>query len=413
VQYAGVRYLEAMICLLIGTMAVSFFVNWGTTQTDVGLLVTGWVVPMLPWYALPQAVGTVGAVIMPHNLYLHSGLVLSRKVQRDKPNRVYAAIWYARIESAMALLMSVFINVAIIAANAAPFFNQECAELDGGPYACLDNSSIAAVANDDCDLTPTRCMQSSTGIVGVCDEIGLQVEGKAMESALGKSALYIWAIGLLAAGQSSTMVCTYAGQIIMGGCLQIELAPWKRVAMTRVFALGPALAVALSTVSNQKLFNNINEYLNILQSVQLPFAMLPVLHFASSRRHLGRFASGPVLFTVTIALAVVVLSINVVLVYQFLQEPPVQTSCHDELLPDNTTKAVVDAVEMPGWGWALAGLYALFYFGVCLRIMKEEALGLLDFLLCRPRRALPNEVAHSTDPLAVTPAPAGGGAPIV
>jgi hypothetical protein len=98
-------------------------------------------------------------------------------------------------------------------------------------------------------------------------------------------------------------VCTYAGQIIMGGCLQIKMAPWKRVAITRIFALGPALLVALTTVENSKLFNNINEYLNILQSVQLPFAMLPVLHFAGSTRLLGRFASGPVLYAVTLLLA--------------------------------------------------------------------------------------------------------------
>ena len=68
----------------------------------------------------------------------------------------------------------------------------------------------------------------------------------------------------------------------MGGCLQIKLEPWKRVALTRAFALGPALLVAASASSNQKLFNNINEYLNILQSVQLPFAVLPTLHFAAS-----------------------------------------------------------------------------------------------------------------------------------
>ena len=316
VQYAGVRYLEAMICLLIGTMAVCFFINWGASETDATLLLEGWVVPMLPAYALTQAVGTVGAVIMPHNLYLHSGLVLSRKVKRESPNRVYAAIWYARIEAAAALLMSFFINLAIIAANAAPFFNSTCAELDGGPYACLLPSDIADSSSDDCDLPAVSCLQRSTGLYGVCDEIGLQVEGKAMSNALGKSALYIWAVGLLAAGQSSTMVCTYAGQIIMGGCLQIELAPWKRVAITRIFALGPALLVALSTVENQKLFNNINEYLNILQSVQLPFAMLPVLHFASSKRHLGRFASGPILFAVTCCLAFLVLSVNVLLVVQ-------------------------------------------------------------------------------------------------
>lgn len=77
----------------------------------------------------------------------------------------------------------------------------------------------------------------------------------------------VWALGLFAAGQSSTMVCTYAGQVIMGGMVQIKLRPWKQIAMTRALALGPALAVAVSTYGDQRLFNRINEYLNVLQSV--------------------------------------------------------------------------------------------------------------------------------------------------
>jgi natural resistance-associated macrophage protein 2 len=107
------------------------------------------------------------------------------------------------------------------------------------------------------------------------------------------------------------MVCTYAGQIIMGGCLSLKLAPWKRVAFTRVFALGPALIVALSTYSNPRVFNSFNEYLNVLQSVQLPFAMLPVLHFTASRRRLGRFVSSRKWMALSVCLALLVITINV------------------------------------------------------------------------------------------------------
>ena len=385
VQYAGIRYLELMICTLIGTMAICFFVNWGQANTDTTALFEGWVVPMLPSYALTQAVGTIGAVIMPHNLYLHSGLVLSRKIKRESPNRVYAAIWYSRIEAAVALLFSFFINLAIIAANANPFYNQTCAELDGGPYACLLPSDVASSSGDDCDLPVTPCVQPASGLYGVCDEIGLDVEGDAMASSMGASAKYIWAVGLLAAGQSSTMVCTYAGQIIMGGCLQIELAPWKRVAITRIFALGPALAVALSTVSNTKLFNNINEYLNILQSVQLPFAMLPVLHFAYSKRLLGRFASGPKLFAVSCALAFVVLAVNVLLIVQFLQDPPVEEQGAEA---DYT---------LPPWVMLLVSVYGIVYFGVCLRMMDSEVISLVRWAqralgLAAPKPQLPREL---------------------
>merc|ERR1712176_1442345 len=90
-------------------------------------LFKGWIIPTLPGYALTQAVGTIGAVIMPHNLYLHSGLVLSRRINRASPNRVYEAINYNMIESAIALLFSFFLNLAIVATNANSFYSSTCA----------------------------------------------------------------------------------------------------------------------------------------------------------------------------------------------------------------------------------------------------------------------------------------------
>merc|ERR1719356_623096 len=88
VHYLGVRYLEALVCFLIACMTGSFFVNWAKTEVDAMSLVKGWVVPILPAYAITQAVGTIGAVIMPHNLYLHSGLVLSRRIDRNSLKKV-------------------------------------------------------------------------------------------------------------------------------------------------------------------------------------------------------------------------------------------------------------------------------------------------------------------------------------
>ncbi len=135
-----------------------------------------------------------------------------------------------------------------------------------------------------------------------CGVIGLENAGVALADGIGGWSLYVWAIGLLAAGQASTMVCTYAGQIIMSGCLEMELPPWKRVFVTRLLALGPALVVALLTSSSDGAFDSVNEYLNVLQSVQLPFAMLPALHFAASTPRLGRFASNGALQVVSIGL---------------------------------------------------------------------------------------------------------------
>lgn len=114
------------------------------------------------------------------------------------------------------------------------------------------------------------------------------------------------------------MTATFAGQFVMSGFLRLDIAPWKRVAITRAAALGPAVAVALSTAENAGLQNRINEYLNILQSVQLPFAMLPLLHLTNQKRWMGDFANGGKLAYVAFAAAALVLVINVVLVVQFV-----------------------------------------------------------------------------------------------
>jgi len=313
VHYFGVRYLEALVCFLIACMSISFFVNWGETQVDPLELVKGWIIPSLPAYAITQAVGTIGAVIMPHNLYLHSGLVLSRQIDRASPRKVHEATWYNFIESALALLCSFFINLAIVATNAGNFYNPSCAEANDGPLACL---SPQAISGDSSHLL--ACELPFGGGAGICDTIGLSGEGKALEHGLGKFALYIWAIGLLAAGQAATMTCTYAGQIIMGGCLQIELAPWKRVALTRAIALVPSILVAALTVGDDKLFDSINEYLNVLQSVQLPFAMLPLLHLTSKLDIMGRFRSNKAMLVFNFCLAGLVLAVNVQAVVTFV-----------------------------------------------------------------------------------------------
>ena len=368
VQYLGVRYLEALIFVLIGTMSVCFFINWGGSNADPGELFTGWMLPSMPAYALTQTVGTIGAVIMPHNLYLHSGLVLSRNVKRSSPHKVHAAIWYARIEAAGALFFAFMINLAIVATNSATFFSSSCANLTGGPYACMSNASFILSGDNmhtDVGGQGSACALGEGGggtsavgdLDGLCGEIGLASEGYALSSALGPSSLFIWALGLFAAGQASTMVCTYAGQIIMGGCLQVQLAPWKRVAFTRLFALGPAMAVAIGTGSDTSLFNNINEYLNVLQSVQLPFAMLPVLHFAASRDIMGRFKSSALLFTVSCIAALGIMAINVFLVIQFIQ---------DQDAPVGVILIVI--------------LCAIGYFGVCFRLMWSEIVAIFRFL---------------------------------
>jgi len=362
VQYLGVRYLEAFICILISTMSISFFVNWGISGgSDVGELLRGWVVPEIKPWAITQAVGTIGAVIMPHNLYLHSGLVLSRKVSRDKPRRVHDAIWYMRIEAAVALLASFFINLAVVAVNSNEFYDPNtCARVEGGPLGCMAKSAfLEAEQGLIADATPCGpTADEGASASDFCGDFGLQSEGYALSPALGKYTLYFWAVGLFAAGQAATMVCTYAGQIIMGGCLEVNLSPWVRVFITRVFALGPALAVAASTVTDQKLFNTINEYLNVLQSIQLPFAMLPVLHFAAQTELLGRFRSGALLTLISSVLAVLVIAVSVVLIVIFVK-------------------------DFPPAGVAVVAVYGVFYFCVCLRMVWSELVAICRSVTCR------------------------------
>ncbi|CAK4657560.1 unnamed protein product [Aphanomyces euteiches] len=127
---------------------------------------------------------------------------------------------------------------------------------------------------------------------GSCQEIGLSGAGIALSGVLNEYSETIWAIGLLAAGQSSTMAGTYAGQFVMEGFLNIRLPPWKRVALTRAVALVPALSVAIWSDADSSDSDSMNEFLNVLQSVQLPFALIPILHFTSNPLLMGPFANG-------------------------------------------------------------------------------------------------------------------------
>ena len=158
--------------------------------------------------------GLIGAVIMPHNLYLHSSLVLTRKLNYKNRNSVKEANIYNAIESAISLGISIVINMAVIATFAVYII------------------SLGPNATDA--------------------EKNLDLEGgaKALEQSFGPAAKYIWAVGLLAAGQSSTMTGTYAGQFVMEGFLNFTLPVWQRVLITRSIAIVPALCVTFLNSSD-------------------------------------------------------------------------------------------------------------------------------------------------------------------
>lgn len=292
------RKLEAFFAILIATMAISFAWMFGETKPNGKELLIGkdvfqlkspllaslaksllpfllsfldyWkcmhklvsplsgvLVPKLSSKTIQKAVGIVGCVIMPHNVFLHSALVQSRKINASKKGRVQEALNYYSIESTIALFISFMINLFVTTVFAKGFYGTKEA-----------------------------------------DSIGLVNAGQFLQEKYGGGLfpiLYIWAIGLLAAGQSSTITGTYAGQFIMGGFLNLRIKKWLRALITRSFAIVPTIIVALVFETSDGALDTLNEWLNILQSVQIPFAVIPLLCLVSKEQIMGVFKIGTVL----------------------------------------------------------------------------------------------------------------------
>lgn len=274
IHHYGVRKLEAVFGVLVATMAGCFAVAFAIGNPSWGGIARGLFVPSLKRSNVQQAVGMLGAVLMPHNLYLHSALVQSRGVSRHSRAGVREANRYFTIEAAISLSVSFLINLCVVAVFAKGFHNDPKAR----------------------------------------DDIGLMNAGDYLRDAFGHSARIVWAVGLLAAGQSSTMTGTFAGQYVMQGFLDIKVSPWLRTLFTRLFALGPALAVTLLA---HRHMDDLNEYLNVLQSIQLPFALLPVLIFSTQTHIVGEFRIGGKARVVFWTLCVLVICTNIFLVADF------------------------------------------------------------------------------------------------
>jgi natural resistance-associated macrophage protein 2 len=292
--------------------------------------------------------------------YLHSGLVLSRKLDRSNNAAVQEANRYNLIESSAALLCSFVINLAVVAAFAAYFFDEDCAESGLACLPCIDLNGDASTAEE---CSGALCRAGSDQL-STCDAIGLERAGNALKKAApnGELALIIWGVGLLAAGQAATMTATFAGQIVMEGFLDIKLPQWQRVLFTRLVALGPALFVSIATGSNTGLFNNINEWLNVLQSIQLPFAMLPVLKLTCMPSVMGNFCTQGRQALLVAALAFFVLFINFYLLVNFLFDP-------DAPVPHTA------------WFYIFCATYAIVYVAFLASLVWSEACGAADAAL--------------------------------
>nr|WNH25162.1 natural resistance-associated macrophage protein 4 [Fagopyrum tataricum] len=272
----GVRKLEAVFAVLIATMAISFAWMFGEAKPNGVELLAGLAVPKLSSKTIQQAVGVVGCIIMPHNVFLHSALVQSREIDRSKRGKVQEAINYYSIESTAALFISFIINLFVTAVFAKSLYG-------------------TAAANT----------------------IGLSNAGYYLQDKYGYSILYIWAIGLLAAGQSSTITGTYAGQFIMGGFLNLRLKKWIRSLITRSCAIVPTIAVALVFDTSEEMLDGLNEWLNVLQSIQIPFAMIPLLCLVSREEIMGVFRIGPLVKVASWLVAALIIVINGYLLLEF------------------------------------------------------------------------------------------------
>lgn len=269
----GVRTLEMFFGALILVLALSMGRIFAVISPDSGAILEGFVVPSMPRSAVQQVVGMVGCVVMPHNLFLHSALVQSRVIEEGGEKE---AVSFYTVESSVAIITSLLINMFVVAVFAKGFF--------GSPAA---------------------------------DELGLRNAGQYLGEAFGKPLQFIWALGLVAAGQSSTMTGAYAGQWVMQGYLNLQVAPWRRAVITRSMALVPCLAVSIYFGDGTSGLDALNEYLNVLQSLVLPFALVPLISFARSKAVMGELVLSPVSAALSWVATLLLIGTNV---YLFLAE---------------------------------------------------------------------------------------------
>ena len=297
----GLRKLEAFFCLLIGIMMASFGYEFVAANPDKVAMAEGMLLPECPGCGheqLLQAVGVIGAIIMPHNLYLHSALVKSRAVDTNNKKKVREANMYFFIEAAIALFVSFIINVFIVSVFAEGLYGKTNLEI----RALCESRNSSEADNFPADNRTVTADLYNGGIFLGCQ--------------YGPAALYIWAIGVLAAGQSSTMTGTYAGQFAMEGFLNLQWKKWMRVLFTRTIAVLPTFMIAF--YEDIQSLSGMNDLLNCLMSLMLPFAVIPTITFTSNQRIMGEFTNGLISKFFAISLSILVIAVNIYFVISYV-----------------------------------------------------------------------------------------------
>jgi len=272
-QRLGMRKMEAFIICLVAIIGFSFLIEIILAKPNLGEVAVGFIPSIPNDAALYIAIGIIGATVMPHNLYLHSALVQTRKIKRNERG-IRRALKLNFIDSTIALNLAFFVNAAILVLAATVFFK-------------TGRTEVAEIKEAHQLLAP---------LLG------------------SEMAPYLFAIALIAAGQSSTITGTLAGQIVMEGYLQLRINPWMRRLLTRVVAIIPAVIVILST--GEKNITSLLVLSQVVLSLQLGFAIIPLIHFVSDKKTMGVFAIKPVVQILAWLITTVLVYLNVRMVIE-------------------------------------------------------------------------------------------------
>ena len=273
-QRYGIRKMEAFIFVLVATIGGSFLAEMIIAKPDLIGAAKGLVPSTLSPAALYIAVGMIGATVMPHNLYLHSALVQTRKIERTSAG-IKKSLWYNFIDSAVALNAAFFVNAAILILAATAFYQ-------------TGNQSIAKIEDAHALLAP---------LLG------------------SKLAPILFAVALIAAGQSSTVTGTLSGQIVMEGYLNLRLNPWIRRLLTRLVAIVPAVLVI--GLMGEGRVDELLVFSQVILSLQLGFAVIPLIHFVSDKSTMGEFAIKSWVKILAWLVASILVFLNANLVFDF------------------------------------------------------------------------------------------------
>jgi manganese transport protein len=277
-QRLGIRKMEAFIIGLVAIVAISFLIEIIFAQPKLGEVAKGFVPYLQNEKALYIAIAIIGATVMPHNLYLHSALVQTRKINRTNAG-IQQAIKYNRIDSTIALNIAFFVNAAILILAATVFFK-------------TGNAHVGEIKEAHQLLAPL----------------------------LGNTlAPTLFAIALIAAGQSSTITGTLAGQIVMEGYLQLRINPLVRRLVTRLIAIVPAVIVIF--IYGEEKIDALIVLSQVVLSVQLGFAIIPLIHFVSDKKTMGAFAIKPLVQIVAWLIAALLVGLNAAMIYNDVITP--------------------------------------------------------------------------------------------